>query len=116
MDRLPVQPSRRFIDRRRIRPIVTFDIVMGLPGFSCSCPCSGTTRVRFAVSIMFTSFVCPPWFNGLQAQMEHEPYLRDIRKSITINPHMFYGIGAGIPLQMIAVDSCVLQSRSARSW
>jgi P-type Ca2+ transporter type 2C len=63
----------------------------------------GQYPYEVTISIMFTSFVCFQWFNGLQAQLEHEPYLLDIRKSISINPYIFYGIGAGLLLQLTAI-------------
>ena len=95
MNRPPVRPSRQFFDHRQIRRIVTFGLVMGILGLLLFRYLLGQYPYEVTISIMFTSFVCFQWFNGLQAQLEHEPYLLDIRKSISINPYIFYGIGAG---------------------
>ncbi len=103
MARPPTQPSRQFFDRKQIRRIMTFGIVIGGLGTALFWYLHGIYPYEVAVSIMFTSFVCLQWFNGLQAQMEHEPFLRDIRRSIRINPYVFLGIGAGAVLQMIAI-------------
>ncbi len=103
MRRPPVTPSRQFFDWRQIRRIVTFGLVMGTIGTALYMHLLGIYAYELVVTIMFTSVVCFQWFNGLQAQMEHEPYLLDLRKSLSINPYIFYGIGAGIILQLIAI-------------
>lgn len=103
MNRPPIKPSRQFFDRTQIRRIMTFGIVIGGLGAVLFWYLHRIYPYEVAVSIMFTSFVCLQWFNGLQAQLEHEPFLRDIRRSITINRYVFLGIGAGALLQLIAI-------------
>ena len=103
MTRPPKDPAKQFFDGRQIRRIVTFGLVMGGLGLVLFWYLLGRYSYELAVSIMFTSFVCFQWFNGLQAQQEHEPFLLDIKKSLTINPYIFYGIFVGIMLQLIAV-------------
>ncbi len=103
MRRHPVPPSRQFFDARQIRRILTFGLVMGTLGTLLYLYLLGIYAYELVVTIMFTSVVCFQWLNGLQAQMEHEPYLLDIKKSLTINPYIFYGIGAGILLQLGAI-------------
>jgi Ca2+-transporting ATPase len=103
MQRNPVPPDRQFFDRRQIRRIIIFGLVMGSIGTLLFMHLLGIYPYKLVVTIMFTSFVCFQWFNGLQAQMEREPYLLDIRKSLSINPYIFYGIGIGIVLQLLAV-------------
>jgi Ca2+-transporting ATPase len=103
MNRPPKDPAKQFFDGRQIRRIITFGLTMGGLGAVMFWYLLGKYPYELAISIMFTSFVCFQWFNGLQAQQEHEPFLRDIRKSLTINPYIFYGIGAGIILQLIAI-------------
>jgi P-type Ca2+ transporter type 2C len=103
MDRSPVHPSRQFFDSRQIRRIMVFALVMGGLGTLLFWHLLGKYSYELAVSIMFTSVVCFQWFNGLQAQLEHEPYFRDLRKSITINPYIFLGIGIGLVLQLFAI-------------
>lgn len=103
MRRHPVPPSLQFFDLRQIRRIVTFGLVMGSIGTLLFMHLLGIYPYELVVTIMFTSVVCFQWFNGLQAQMEHEPYLLDLKKSLTINPYIFYGIAAGILLQLCAI-------------
>lgn len=103
MTRDPVHPARQFFDRRQIRRIGTFGLVMGGLSFLLFTYLLGKYPYELAVSIMFTSFVCLQWFNGLQAQLEYEPYLLNIRRSILINPYIFLGIGVGLLLQLAAI-------------
>ena len=103
MNRPPKDPAKQFFDGRQIRRIMTFGLVMGSLAAVMFWYLLGRYPYELAVSIMFTSFVCFQWFNGLQAQQEHEPFLLDIKKSLTINPYIFYGIGVGIMLQLIAI-------------
>ena len=103
MTRPPKDPAKQFFDGRQIRRIVTFGLVMGGLGAVLFWYLLGRYPYELAVSIMFTSFVCFQWCNGLQAQQEHEPFMLDLKKSVTINPYIFYGISVGIVLQLIAV-------------
>ncbi len=56
-----------------------------------------------AISTLFTAFVISTWINGLQSLKEHEPFLKNIKKSLQINPYIFYGIGIGLILQTFAI-------------
>ena len=103
MKRPPKNPAKQFFDGRQMRRILTFGLVMGGLAAVLFWYLLGQYPYELAVSIMFTSFVCFQWCNGLQAQQEHEPFLLDIRKSISINPYILYGIGIGIMLQLIAI-------------
>ena len=103
MKRPPKNPAKQFFDGRQMRRIMTFGVVMGALAAILFWYLLGQYPYELAVSIMFSSFVCFQWCNGLQAQQEHEPFLRDIRKSISINPYILYGIGIGILLQLIAI-------------
>ncbi|HII98712.1 MAG TPA: cation-transporting P-type ATPase [Methanoregula sp.] len=103
MNRPPKDPSKQFFDGRQIRRIVTFGLVTGSLGCLMFWHLLGRYPYELAISIMFTSFVCLQWFNGLQAQLEYEPYFRNIRRSLTINPSIFVGIGIGVVLQLTAI-------------
>jgi len=103
MKRRPKDPARQFFDGRQIRRIMTFGLVMGCTGAVMFWYLLGRYPYEIVISIMFTAFVVFQWCNGLQAQQEHEPFLLDIRKSLTINPYIFYGIGLGILLQLMAI-------------
>lgn len=103
MQRRPIPPSMQFFDLKQIRRIMTFGLVMGSLCTILFIHLLGQYPYELVVTIMFTSVVCFQWFNGLQAQMEHEPYLLNLKKSITINPYIFPGIGIGFILQLIAI-------------
>lgn len=103
MIRLPTRPSWQFFDKSQIRRIMAFGLSMGGLGFVLFWHLLDKYSYEMAVSIMFTSVVCFQWSNGLQAQLEHEPFLLDIRKSVSINPYIFLGVGVGIVLQLIAI-------------
>ncbi|MDP3565387.1 MAG: HAD-IC family P-type ATPase, partial [Methanoregula sp.] len=103
MTRPPKDPAKQFFDGRQMRRILTFGLVMGALAAVMFWYLLGRYPYELTISIMFTSVVCFQWFNGLQAQQEHEPFLLDIKKSLTINPNIFYGIGLGIVLQLTAI-------------
>ena len=56
-----------------------------------------------AISTLFTCFIIATWINGLQSLKEHEPFLKNIKRSLQINPYIFYGIGIGSVLQLTAI-------------
>jgi Ca2+-transporting ATPase len=58
---------------------------------------------EYAVSTLFTAFIMATWMNGLQSLKENEPFLKNIKKSLQINPYIFYGISIGIVLQLCAI-------------
>jgi P-type Ca2+ transporter type 2C len=103
MTRPPKKPERQFFDRPQIVRILLFGMVMGALGFLLFKHLLGLYPYEVAVSIMFTSVVCFQWFNGIQAQKEHEPFFVNIRRSLTINPLIFLGVGAGLILQLAAL-------------
>jgi Ca2+-transporting ATPase len=103
MTRPPKDPAKQFFDGRQMRRIMTFGLVMGALAAVMFWYLLGRYPYELTISIMFTSVVFFQWFNGLQAQQEHEPFLLNFKKSLTINPYIFYGIGLGIVLQLIAI-------------
>jgi len=103
MSRRPKRPESQFFDRPQVLRILVFGIVMGALGFFLFKHLLGLYPYEVAVSVMFTSFVCFQWFNGIQAQKEHEPFFVNIRRSFTINPLIFLGVGAGLLLQLTAI-------------
>jgi Ca2+-transporting ATPase len=56
-----------------------------------------------ALTVSFCIIVTAQWVNGILAQKEEEPFLRNIRSSLTINPWIWVGISIGIALQAIAL-------------
>lgn len=55
------------------------------------------------VTVTFTTVVAAQWLNALLIQKESEPFLKNIRRSITINPWLWGGISLGIVLQGVAL-------------
>jgi Ca2+-transporting ATPase len=103
MGRPPKRPELQFFDRPQVVRILVFGTVMGGTGFLLFRHLIGIYPYEVAVSVMFTSFVCFQWFNGIQAQKEHEPFFVNARRSFAINPLIFLGVGAGLLLQLAAV-------------
>ena len=56
-----------------------------------------------ALTLCFTFVVIAQWINGIQAQKQREPFLKNIRKSFSINPYIYIAIGLGVLLQFFAV-------------
>ena len=50
-----------------------------------------------------TTFIIATWINGLQSLKENEPFLENNKKSLQINPYIFYGIGIGLTLQLFVI-------------
>lgn len=103
MSRPPKKPEWQFFDRPQIVRILLFGLIMGMAGFFLFKHLLVLYPYEVAVSVMFTSFVCFQWFNGIQAQKEHEPFFMNLQRSLTINPLIFLGVGAGLILQLAAV-------------
>lgn len=56
-----------------------------------------------AVTVSFCIIVTSQWINGILAQKENEPFLLNIRRSLTINPYIWIGLGIGVALQAAAL-------------
>lgn len=56
-----------------------------------------------ALTASFCIIVTSQWVNGILAQKEDEPFLYNIRNSMTINPAIWIGIGIGFALQAVAL-------------
>lgn len=103
MNRPAKRPSQQLFDRGQIYHILTFSVMMGSCGLLMFWHLLEKYPYELSISIMFTSVVCLMWGHGLQAQIEHEPYLYNIRKNVSVNPYIFLGISVGIVLQLIAI-------------
>lgn len=55
------------------------------------------------LSATFTTVVAAQWLTAVLAQKESEPFLKNIRRSLTINPWLWVGISLGVLLQTIAL-------------
>jgi Ca2+-transporting ATPase len=103
MEKAPVQPGKQFFDRRQIARIMVFGAIMGITSYLLFYYLLGVTSYIVASSITFVGVVIPQWVNGIQAQKEKEPFFKNIRRSLTINPFIFLGAGIGLGLQLFAI-------------
>jgi Ca2+-transporting ATPase len=103
MEKCPVKPGKQFFDRQQIARILVFGVVMGIASYLLFFYLLGITSYVVASSITFVGVVIPQWINGIQAQKEKEPFFKNIRRSLTINPYIFLGAGIGLLLQLFAI-------------
>lgn len=55
------------------------------------------------ITVTFTIVVAAQWINAILIQKENEPFLKNIYRSLTINPWLWGGITLGVILQSIAL-------------
>ncbi|MEM2213624.1 MAG: cation-transporting P-type ATPase [Candidatus Nezhaarchaeales archaeon] len=103
MERSPKNPYKQFFDLPQIARILIFGLAMGLGNFLLFKHLLSICSVERAVSIIFTSVVIAEWLNGFQAQKEKEPFFKNIKRSLIINPYIFVGTGIGLALQSLAL-------------
>ncbi|MBX9743822.1 MAG: cation-transporting P-type ATPase, partial [Chlamydiales bacterium] len=99
MTEKPRRPEKQFFDLAQIIRILTFTIVLGLLCFFLYIYLMGAYSAEMVSTIIFTSVVVAQWANGVQAQKESEPFFKNMLRSFTINPLIFWGLTLGIVLQ-----------------
>jgi Ca2+-transporting ATPase len=95
----PRRPEKQFFDFRQIIRILSFGVVVGLLCFFLYIHLIEAYEMKMVSTIIFTSVVFAQWANGIQAQKESEPFLKNILRSFAINPLIFGGVALGIVLQ-----------------
>ncbi|MBM5805959.1 MAG: cation-transporting P-type ATPase [Candidatus Verstraetearchaeota archaeon] len=103
MERCPRKPVKQFFDLTQIVRVLVFGSIMGLASFVMFRHLLGILPYEVAVAIVFTSVVASQWINGIEAQKEREPFLRNLRRSLTINPYIYAGALLGLLLQLFAL-------------
>jgi len=103
MCRKPKSPLKQFFDADQLSRILVFGVGMGVLSTVVFWYLAGIYDYTLALSISFCAAVAPQWFNGIQAQKQHEPFFMNIRRSFGINPYIFVGAGAGLALQLAAI-------------
>jgi len=104
MKKIPRRLERQFFDRWQVARIgwvsvinasVTLAVFYHLlrEGYS----------YETALTVSFCIIVTSQWVNGILAQKEEEPFFYNVRRSITINPTIWIGIGIGLVLQVVAL-------------
>ncbi len=103
MNRAPTRLYEQFLDKVQLLRVLYAALVISLGALFSYIWMLDHSGKEFAISTLFTSFVVATWINGLQSLKEHEPFLKNIKKSLQINPYIFYGIGIGLILQLSAI-------------
>lgn len=103
MERAPRKPNKQFFDFVQIARVLSFGIPMGFIILLQYIYLLKNYSYDLALTICFTAVVLSQWLNGIQSQKQSEPFLKNIKKSFSINPYIFIGIGLGVVLQLFAI-------------
>ncbi len=103
MSRTPRKPKDQFFDKVQVFRIGFFGITTGIAALLLFRYLIYQYGYEMAVAVTFTTVAAAQWFNGLQAQKEREPFLRNLRRSFWINPYAYLGVGIGMLLQLFAI-------------
>ncbi len=103
MLRAPTKLHEQFLDKVQFLRVLYAALVISLGALFLYVWMLDHYTKESAISTLFTAFVIATWINGLQSLKEHEPFLKNIKKSLQINPYIFYGIGIGFFLQLFAI-------------
>ncbi len=103
MNRTPTKLHEQFLDKVQLLRVLYAALVISLGALFIYVWMLDNYGKESAISTLFTAFVIATWINGLQSLKENEPFLKNIKKSLQINPYIFYGIGIGLALQLFAI-------------
>lgn len=103
MNRAPTKLHKQFLDKVQLLRVLYAALVISLGSLFLYVWMLDHYGKESAISTLFTAFVIATWINGLQSLKEHEPFLKNIKRSLQINPYIFYGIGIGLVLQLFAI-------------
>ncbi|MEJ5292182.1 MAG: cation-transporting P-type ATPase [Candidatus Methanosuratincola sp.] len=103
MARRPRRPKDQFFDKVQVFRIGFFGVTTGVAALLLFRYLIYQYGYEMAVAVTFTTVAAAQWFNGIQAQKEREPFLRNIGRSFWINPYAYAGVGIGLLLQLFAI-------------
>ena len=103
MNRAPSKLHEQFLDKVQLLRVLYAVLVISLGALFLYVWMLDHYTKESAISTLFTAFIIATWVNGLQSLKEHEPFFKNIKKSLQINPYIFYGIGIGLALQLFAI-------------
>ncbi len=103
MKRPPTKLHKQFLDKVQIFRVLYAALAISLSALFLYVWILDSYGKESAISTLFTVFVIATWINGLQSLKENEPFLKNIKRSLHINPYIFYGIGIGMILQLFAI-------------
>lgn len=99
MERGPRRPETQFFDRVQLFRVVYFGGTVGLFCFFLYLYLLDLYSFEVVSTIIFSSVVVAQWANGVQAQKEKEPFFKNLKRSLTINPYIYIGLLMGVLLQ-----------------
>lgn len=103
MLRPPRKKSNQFFDAVQIWRLLFFGITMSIVFLELYKYLIINHSYEEAITICFTSLVLSQLVNGIQSQKQIDPFFKNIKKSFSVNPYIFIGVGLGILLQIFAV-------------
>ncbi len=103
MKRAPSKLHEQFLDKVQLLRVFYVVIVISIGALFLYAWMLEHYTKESAISTLFTAFIIATWVNGIQSLKEHEPFLKNIKTSLQINPYIFYGIGIGVALQLCAI-------------
>ncbi|MHB9015888.1 MAG: cation-translocating P-type ATPase, partial [Sulfurovum sp.] len=103
MSKAPTKLHEKFLDKTQLLRVVYAALVISMGALFLYVWMLEQYGKESAVSTLFSAFVVATWVNGLQSLKENEPFLKNIKKSLQINPYIFHGIGIGLVLQLCAI-------------
>ncbi len=99
----PKKPTKQFFDLSQITYITSFGFFCGLISLELFKYLLKNYSYDVSLTIIFTVVVVMQWANGIQAQKEKEPFFKNVKRSFTINPYIYIGVGLGLILQFLAI-------------
>ncbi len=103
MKNAPTKLHEKFLDKTQLFRVVYAALVISMGALFLYVWMLEHYGKESAISTLFTAFVIATWINGLQSLKENEPFLKNIKMSLQINPYIFHGIGIGMVLQLFAI-------------
>lgn len=104
MKKKPVKLEDKFLDKFQILRILYTSVVIAIINLILYIyMLKNGYPYGETITTVFTSMVVSQWFNGIQAQKESEPFFKNIKRSLTINPYIWLGNSVGIVLQFMAI-------------
>jgi len=104
MKRPPKKLENQFFDRWQIARIAWVAVVNATIALSFFYNFLITGHsYESALTVSFCIIVTSQWVNGILAQKEFEPFLMNIKESLTLNPAIWIGLGIGVLLQAAAL-------------
>lgn len=103
MKRPPQKISEMFFNAAQLKHILYGTLALGIPNLILYLYMLGKFPIGETITTVFTAMVVAQWINGIQAQKQTEPFFKNIKRSIFINPSIWLGVALGIILQSVVI-------------